>query len=235
VLAADWTGPRRPRCAVLAAGRRGRGVPWPPARRRAAGAPTWTGPPVVEAPRGGQVRRAGRGPPWSRWPPDHQRGAIATNAESNLLPRRVAGKSVTVASTLRTSRRRARLSPSHTAPASGASRNSASGSGAVVALSGWGRVAVVVMACVVAAGRLDQGRAAWVRVAAGLACLDSGRTARRAGQRCWRVALGGVAVLVPGGRRRTAVRRCVVRRRPGRRAAGIRGVRRRLRRARPAW
>jgi hypothetical protein len=48
----------------------------------------------------------------------------------------------------------------------------------VVTASGWGRVAVV-MACVVAAGRLDRGRAARVRVAVGLACLASRRCRSR--------------------------------------------------------
>ena len=70
----------------------------------------------------------------------------------------------------------------------------AGGSGG--AIRGWGGVAVAVMACVVAEGRADQDLAVRVRVVVRQAGLVRGRTARRAGRRCWRVALGGVAVPV---------------------------------------
>ena len=99
--------------------------------------------------------------------------------------------------------------------------------------SGWGRVGVVVMACVVAAGRPDRGRAVRVRAAGGRG-LSAGRTARRAGRRCWRAALSVAAGRLLGGRRRRGVQRRRGQQRPGRRAAAIRAVRRQLRRARPA-
>ncbi|HEX9353424.1 MAG TPA: hypothetical protein VF933_06365, partial [Streptosporangiaceae bacterium] len=75
----------------------------------------------------------------------------------------------------------------------------AGGSGG--AIRGWGGVAVAVMACVVAGARPDQGRGVRVRVVVRQAGLMRGRTARRAGRRCWRAALGGVAVPAPGRRR----------------------------------
>src|SRR5450755_4234621 len=98
-------------------------------------------------------------------------------------------------------------------------------------VSSWGRVAVVVTTGVLAAGRLDRGRAVRVRPAAGRAVLAEERTARRAGLRCWRARPGVAAQAGPVGRRRTGVRRRRGRRRPGPRAAGRRATRRRLRRA----
>src|SRR5271165_6594452 len=102
-------------------------------------------------------------------------------------------------------------------------------------VSGWGCVAVVVTAGLLAAGRLDRGRAVRVRPAVGRAVLAGGRTARRDGRRCWHAEPGVAAQAGPGGRRRRGVQRRRGLLRPGRRAAGIRAGRRRLRRARPAW
>jgi len=98
--------------------------------------------------------------------------------------------------------------------------------------SGWGLVDVVVMACVVAAGRPDRGRAVRV-LAAGGRELSAGRTARRAGRQCWRAALSVTAGRLRGWRRR-GVQRRRGQQRPGRHAAEIRAVRRQLRRGRPA-
>src|ERR1019366_448746 len=99
-------------------------------------------------------------------------------------------------------------------------------------VTGWSRGAVVAVAAVVA-GHPGRGRVAPVRVVGGPAWLAWGTTWRQAARRWRAVGLNVVAVRGPGAAGRPG--RCGVRRRPGRRAAGIGGVRRRLPRARPAW
>ena len=98
----------------------------------------------------------------------------------------------------------------------------------ILAVPGAAEGAVAAAVALVAV-RLEPDRAVLVSQAG----VTGGKTAWRAGRRCWRARPGAGVQAVPGVRRRTVVRRRRGLRRPGRRAAGRRGVRRRLRRARP--